>query len=463
MADAPPPYNTRASRKRRASSSVANDDAGSPSNIFLLPFPGLLQRQPIDDDPTPEKPIVLRSPEEAQYFDSLTSPQREQLADTMREILAMNPTKPLKFHILESSLPPAYKRTALQKLESFQNMSEGSAEYLKVRQWVDGVMNIPFGIYRPLPVVYDGNNAEQCREFLAQGQRTMDEAVFGMHDAKSQVLQLMAQWMSNPSSMGQVLALQGPPGIGKTCFVQNGISKVLDRPFFFVSLGGSTDGSFLTGHGYTYKDSRWGKILEIIMHAQCMNPVIFFDEVDKVSETAHGQEIINVLMHLTDPSQNSHYMDRYYPEIAIDMSKVLFVFSLNDESKVNRVLRDRMTMLRLPGYDFNEKLAIATRYLIPKLLVKYGLPESAVDIPTSTLEYLLKGSKEQGLRNTIRMLEKLLSRLNLLRLSGDDFKTQPWYVDYSEPFRVTVANAAFLLRDSLAPVEKDVSLQMMYL
>ena len=120
----------------------------------------------------------------------------------------------------------------------------------------------------------------------------------------------------------------GPMGNGKTTLVKEGIAKMINRPFEFISLGGATDSCYLDGHSYTYEGSIPGKIVDIVKKAKCMNPVIYFDELDKVSETPKGEEIINLLIHLTDFSQNDHFIDKYYNNIPIDLSKALFIFSL---------------------------------------------------------------------------------------------------------------------------------------
>ena len=158
---------------------------------------------------------------------------------------------------------------------------------------------------------------------------------------------------------GNVFGIYGPPGIGKTTIIKDGLSKVLNRPFSFISLGGATDSSFLDGHSYTYEGSTWGKIVQILVDSKCMNPVIYFDELDKISDTPKGEEITGILTHLTDTTQNSQFHDKYFSEVSFDLSKCLFIFSYNDESKVNPILRDRMYRIQTKGYENKDKLIIA--------------------------------------------------------------------------------------------------------
>ena len=231
-----------------------------------------------------------------------------------------------------------------------RSMEPGDPEYFKLKTWVDGFMRIPFSQYNTLDVnITDG--IEKCSEFMENAKKTLDECVYGLNDAKMQIMQMIGQWITNPGALGTAIAIKGPPGTGKTSLVKEGISKILGREFAFIALGGTGDASFLEGHGYTYEGSMWGRIVQILMDSKCMNPVIYFDELDKVSDTPRGEEIIGILTHLTDTSQNSQYHDKYFSEISFDLSKCLFIFSYNDESKVNPILRDRMYRIMTKGYE----------------------------------------------------------------------------------------------------------------
>ena len=156
---------------------------------------------------------------------------------------------------------------------------------------------------------------EKCQTFMEKAQEQLDGAVYGLEDAKMQIMQMMGQWISNPHSVGTAIAIHGPMGTGKTTLVKEGISKVLNRPFTFIALGGATDSSFLEGHSYTYEGSSWGKIVDILIQSKCMNPVIYFDELDKISDTPKGEEIVGILTHLTDITQNPQYHDKYFSGI----------------------------------------------------------------------------------------------------------------------------------------------------
>jgi hypothetical protein len=207
-----------------------------------------------------------------------------------------------------------------------------------------------------------------------------------------------------------------------TTLVKEGISKILNRPFAFIALGGATDSSFLEGHGYTYEGSTWGKIVQILIDSQCMNPVIYFDELDKISDTPRGEEIAGILTHLTDTSQNSQFHDKYFAEIDFDLSKCLFIFSYNDESKVNPILRDRMYRIKTKGYSTKEKMVIANNYLLPKIHDQVRFTNEDIIISDDVLGYINEThcNKEDGVRNMKRCLEIIHTKLNLYRLMKPD-------------------------------------------
>jgi len=203
-----------------------------------------------------------------------------------------------------------------------------------------------------------------------------------------------------------------------TSLVKEGISKILNREFAFIPLGGATDSSYLEGHSYTYEGSMWGKIVDILIRSKSMNPVIYFDELDKISETPKGEEIIGILTHLTDTSQNSQFHDKYFAEIDFDLSKCLFIFSYNDPLKVNPILMDRMYKIKTSSYLVKEKIVIANQYLIPKIRYEVNFKEGDIVIPDATLNYIIENytDKESGVRNLKRCIEIIYKKLNLYRL-----------------------------------------------
>jgi ATP-dependent Lon protease len=331
----------------------------------------------------------------------------------------MEVDKPYRLALLESAIPAKLKATAMQKINMLRSMDTCDAEYFKIKNWVDNFMRIPFCKYKSLSVsMADG--IDKCHEFMANAKSILDKCVYGLDDAKLQILQMVGQWISNPNAMGTAIAIKGPPGTGKTTLVKDGISKILGREFVFIPLGGASDASYLEGHSYTYEGSIWGKIVQSLMDCQSMNPVFYFDELDKLSETPKGEEIAGILTHLTDTSQNSQFHDKYFSEMDFDLSKCLFIFSYNDESKVNPILRDRMYRIMTNGYDSKEKTVIARQYMLPKIREQVNFQPDDIIIPDETIKHIVSAKhltqEEAGVRNMKRCLEIIHTKLNLFRL-----------------------------------------------
>ena len=348
--------------------------------------------------------------------------------------------KPYRMTLLESNIPIEFKAAAMKKINSLRYMEPGSGEFYKIKNWVDTFMKIPFTNYQELPINID-NGVDSCHDFMENAQKTLDTAVYGLNDAKMQIMQMLGQLLTNPKAIGTAIAIHGPPGTGKTSLVKEGISKILNRPFAFIALGGATDSSFLEGHGYTYEGSTWGKIVQILIDSKCMNPVIYFDELDKISDTPRGEEIAGILTHLTDTSQNSQFHDKYFSEINFDLSKCLFIFSYNDESKVNPILKDRMYRIKTKGYSGKEKTVIANNYLLPKIREQVKFKENEIIIPNEVLSYINETHchKEDGVRNMKRCLEIIHTKLNLYRLMrpNSNLFEDEMSIKVEFPFKVT--------------------------
>jgi len=399
-----------------------------------------------------------------EFYDKLEIEQQNKIIKELREINKITRIeKPYRLTLLESDIPVIFKAAAMKKISSLRYMETGSGEYYKIKNWVDAFMRIPFSKYDTLPLsITDG--VDKCHDFMANAQKTLDEAVYGLNDAKMQIMQMLGQLITNPKAVGSAIAIHGPPGTGKTSLVKEGISKILNRPFAFIALGGATDSSFLEGHGYTYEGSTWGKIVQILIDTKCMNPVIYFDELDKISDTPKGEEITGILTHLTDTSQNTQFHDKYFAEIDFDLSKCLFIFSYNDESKVNPILKDRMYRIQTKGYNQKQKIIIANNYLLPKLREQVKFLFDDIIIPDQTLHYMIENhcNKEDGVRNLKRCLEIIYTKLNLYRLMrpGSNLFEEDMSLKVDFPFTVTKDIVDKLIKKSdnaLSP-----SLYMMY-
>lgn len=405
-----------------------------------------LKKQKKDDED--EEPALDLNDEEQEYYDELSKSKQKKLNKQMKQLatLVKDGDVPYKFRILELPIPDMVKATVIKKLDMLDKI-EMDGENYKLRAWVEGFLRIPFGHNVPLPVKLD-DGAKPCAEFLADTRKTLDSAVYGMQSAKTQVMQILAQWISNPASVGNVIALKGPMGVGKTSFANHGVAKVLKRPFEFFSLGGASDSANFVGHSFTYEGSTWGRIVDSLMRAQCMNPVMYFDELDKISETAQGQEIVSMLIHMTDRSQNAHFHDRYFAGMDFDLSQCLFVFSFNDESKVHPVLKDRMHVIHCSGYTADEKKIILTQYVWPQILERIKM--EGLTISDEAIKFLISeySNEEEGVRTLMRAVETLVTRINLLRIADEETaKSYKFYTKIALPLTIDTQLARHILED----------------
>jgi ATP-dependent Lon protease len=375
------------------------------------------------------------------FYEKMEPENQKKIIKELREINKITRIeKPYRITLLESSIPVQFKSAAMKKINSLRYMEPGSGEFYKIKNWVDTFMRIPFTNQQNLPITIE-DGVDKCHEFMANAQKTLDQAVYGLNDAKMQIMQMLGQLITNPKAIGTAIAIHGPPGTGKTSLVKEGISKILNRPFAFIALGGATDSSFLEGHGYTYEGSTWGKIVQIIIDSKCMNPVIYFDELDKISDTPKGEEIAGILTHLTDTSQNSQFHDKYFAEINFDLSKCLFIFSYNDESKVNPILKDRMYRIKTKGYASKEKTSIANNYLLPRIREQVKFSNEDIIVSNEVISHIIDNhcNKEDGVRNLKRCLEIIYTKLNLYRLMkpGSNLFENEMSLKVEFPFNVT--------------------------
>ncbi len=375
------------------------------------------------------------------FYKKLEIEHQKKLIKEVREINKIATSeKPYRLSLLESDIPIKFKAEAFKKLNALKNMDDRNNEYCKLKQWADTFMKIPFSNYKSIPISID-DGVDKCHDFMENAQKILNNAVYGLDDAKMQIMQILGQFISNPKSVGTAIAIHGPPGTGKTSLVKEGISKILNRPFEFIALGGATDSSVLEGHSYTYEGSKWGKIVQILIDSECMNPIIYFDELDKISDTPKGEEIAGILTHLTDTSQNSEFHDKYFSEFSFDLSKCLFIFSYNDETKVNPILKDRMYKIKTKGYSNKEKIVIVNNYLLPKIRDQVRFNEQDIIIPDDVIGYINEThcNKEDGVRNMKRCLEIIHTKLNLYRLMkpGSNLFESEMSLKVEFPFKVT--------------------------
>lgn len=269
------------------------------------------------------------------------------------------------------------------------------------------------------------NKWNKINNYMNNVKATLDNAVHGHNKAKRQIERIIAQWI-NGEDKGYCFGFEGPPGCGKTSFAKNGLAKCfvdddnVSRPFAFIAIGGQDNGSALTGHNYTYVGSEWGKFVDILIKNKCMNPVIFIDELDKVSRTENGKEIIGILTHLVDPTQNDSFQDKYFSGIDLDLSKALFIFSYNDVSLIDRILLDRIHRVKFEHLTLEDKLVITRKFVLPDFFKKMGL-ENTIEFSDDNITYIIENyTNEPGIRKFKELLFEIIGEINLSCLQNYD-------------------------------------------
>ena len=402
--------------------------------------------------------------DEIEFYQKQEIKKKDKIDIIENNIVNLNKSNiPLRFKILASKIPLKNKAVIINKLDDLHSCRlGGSSEIPKYHNWINSLLKIPFGKYSELDINKDSGNIK-IADFLNNSMNILNKAVYGHKETKDTIIELLAQWISNPKSGGNMIALGGSPGTGKTCIIKNGVAKALQRPFIFISLGGASDASYLNGHSFTYEGSTYGKIIDLLIQSQYMNPVIYFDELDKISETNKGEEIMNILVHLTDVAQNEHFNDRYFPSIPIDLSRCLFVFSYNDPTKINPILLDRLTVINVEDFNINDKIKIAQQYLIPEILNTIGIDKDSILFTEEIIKYIIEKytcKEAGGVRGLKKCLFKILSKINLLILTQNyELINEP---SENNPIKFTEKIIDTIIIDKTKE-DKDPSLQHMYI
>ena len=282
------------------------------------------------------------------------------------------------------------------------------------------------------------DNMKQITNYMDEVKTTLDKAVHGHDKAKKQIERIIGQWL-NGEQDGYCFGFEGPPGIGKTSLAKRGLSDCLkddngnSRPFSMIQMGGDSNGSTLHGHNYTYVGSTWGSIVQILIDKKCMNPIIFIDEVDKISRTEHGKEIVGILTHLLDPAQNDCFQDKYFSGIDLDLSKALFILSYNDADAIDKILLDRVHRIKFSSLTLEDKLIISKTHILPEVYKKMGL-ENTIVFEDDVLKFIIdEYTSESGVRKLKEILFEIIGEINLGILKNTD-------TDYELPINISIAD-----------------------
>lgn len=319
--------------------------------------------------------------------------------------------KALKEKIQKSNLDDKIKERVIARLK---NVDSDKHKHL---EWIETVIKIPFKTYSHIPVSKT-DHPDRISKYFDDVYSTLDNATYGMQQVKEEIVNYVAQIVSTENkNMPRIIALDGPPGIGKSAILRRGLSECLKRPMKNFSCGGIRDSAFLNGFSFTYSGSRPGAIVNGLIECGVMNPIFFFDELDKISTTNDGIDIQNVLIHLTDPVQNNNFEDKYFDGIPIDLSKVIFIFAFNDIGLISPILKDRLHIIKIPTPSLQEKVVIGTKYLTKELYPNIGFKEGDVVFSEEIMKYIINQHCEhdKGVRNLKRYIETILLKINTAR------------------------------------------------
>ena len=377
------------------------------------------------------------TPEELAYLDSLSDEQREEMKERESDLKDISNTNvPHRFAVLSSKHNRETKKYILSKLKELRSNPNNS----KLESWMNfAVHQLPVGIKKMVLDVPD------VKEHLHKCRKMLDTAVYGLEETKEQVMMTLAKIFSSGSSKGNLMAigLQGPPGVGKTTIAKV-IGQALNVPTIIIPMGGASDGAYLEGFALTYEGSAPGKIAQSLAGCGCEDPVILLDEIDKISELKK-QEVNGVLTHLVDRGEgDSMFVDKYLG-FPINLGNTLPIATMNDISRVDPILLNRMHIIHVDGYNSADKRNILKNFTLPRLLSNYGIDinisEDALNLIISTV------GDEPGMRRCSQILENVLAKVNLKSLmDGVEMK------EISEDF----------VKKALNVKPQNVSLAMMY-
>jgi ATP-dependent Lon protease len=345
-------------------------------------------------------------------FNEQIKKKKAELEDFNKDNVVYN-SFDVETRLLLSGISLGHKYEILKKIKEI-NFVE-SSKYLS---WVNNLLKIPFGNYSK-PVI-ENKGTDEVKDFLLKSRKLLDSVVYKQEECKESILDFCCKLISNPESRGKVLAIQSSKGMGKTKLIRQGLSKILNRPFFTINFGGLTDPAILTGHDFTYTGSRYGRICQILMDCKVADPIIYLDEIDKIGNDVKSKEVFGVLTHLLDEEQNKHFNDNYFQGISIDLSRVLFVISFNNIENVDNIVSDRMKIIKVPELTRQDKKTIIEEYMLPEILKDNGFKKEDVIVENNIKEKILNMSEnQQGMRQIKKNIETIIERMNRFYISGD--------------------------------------------
>tara|TARA_Y100000739_G_C20606658_1_gene465962 strand:+ start:375 stop:1541 length:1167 start_codon:yes stop_codon:yes gene_type:complete len=358
--------------------------------------------------------IKFLSKVEKDYFENLDELEQKKIIKKMYKLEKIKEnTTPFRFKILSLYTTDYNKNILLDLYNNFCNLDKSTQEYFKYKIYFDNINNVPFNNYSILNIKNINNYLLECKEIL-------NKEFYGHETIKNYLLQILCQYYTNPES-NNILGFFGPPGVGKTTLAYI-ISKILKKPLEIINLCGAQDSSYLEGHSFTYEGSKPGKIISTLIKHKTMNPIILFDEVDKISKTEKGYELEKLLINIADNSQNNNFIDKYFMEVTFDLSQIFFIFSYNDRNLIDPILYDRICEIEFKYYNTDDKIELSQNYIIPKLLKNYSFKIDDLKFDKSAILYLINkySKKNEGIRTLKNIYNNIISKVHIVFITNDN-------------------------------------------
>lgn len=285
---------------------------------------------------------------------------------------------------------------SLQKIKSMERQQMLGPEHQKEVAWLEWIVELPWAT----------STSREETLSLSSARQRLDHDHYGLNKIKRRILEYVAVRLLNPGTKGTILCFVGPPGVGKTSLGRS-IATTLGRAFCRVSLGGIRDESDVRGFNKTYVGSQPGRIIHALKSAKTNDPVLLLDEIDKISHNGGNGNPASALLEVLDPAQNSTFVDHYIG-VPFDLSKIVFIATANRVDTIPAPLLDRMEVIRIPGYTLEEKVNIATKYIVPRQMEEHGISKEELKIPEDIIVALgQKYTREAGVRNLERKVAAL--------------------------------------------------------
>ena len=313
-----------------------------------------------------------------------------------------------KYKILSMNTSIYNKEIIYRKYKELQHAVDSDEDHSKMKNWFDLVLKYPWGVEKKWP-----EKTKNIKKFMCEAFKKLDDELYGMEKVKEQILIFLMNKLLYTGKHRYNLGLLGEPGTGKTTIAKV-ISELLDIGFEQISFGGMDRSEYMKGHDYTYVGSQPGMLVKSIIKMGHVNGVILLDEYDKISP---GGSLANTMLHITDPSQNKDFKDSYMSDLSIDLSKIWFIYSMNDLPQ-DPALRDRMFIVKVPSYKNEERKHILTEYILPRILKRMDLDVNYITLSDECVENIVR--KNTGIRSIEKLIMDLVDKLIFLNNVQDD-------------------------------------------